>query len=195
LSQDLVSATLNGREQVATSGNRTIEFEQYPSELLSTAAVYKTPTASLVEGGIAGKVDLRTVRPLDNKRDFTGQINVRGIYNDRANQSPDVGNRGYRASGSVQLKLADDTLGIALGYARLFQPNVATRFVQFDFPSPGNNGSPTRDLDGNGKPDSFNFGFEGIQFGGREIQREAPRIPRVFLAERRQLDPEPRGRE
>ncbi len=170
LSQDLVSATLNGREQVATSGNRTIEFEQYPSELLSTAAVYKTPTASLVEGGIAGKVDLRTVRPLDNSQAFTGQVNIRGIYNDRAKQSPDVSSQGYRASGSLQLKLADDTLGIALGYARLFQPNVATRFVQFDFPSPGNNGSPTRDLDGNGRPDSFNFGFEGIQFGGREIR-------------------------
>lgn len=170
LSQDLVSATLNGREQVATSGNRTIEFEQYPSELLSTAAVYKTPTASLVEGGIAGKVDLRTVRPLENSQAFTGQVNIRGIYNDRAKQSPDVSSQGYRASGSVQFKLADDTLGIALGYARLFQPNVATRFVQFDFPSPGNNGSPTRDLDGNGRPDSFNFGFEGIQFGGREIR-------------------------
>lgn len=170
LSQDLVSATLNGREQVATSGNRTIEFEQYPSELLSTAAVYKTPVASLIEGGIAGKVELRTVRPLDARKDLTGQFNIRGIYNDRGNQSTDVSNRGYRASGSLQFKLADDTLGIALGYARLFQPNVATRFVQFDFPSPGNNGSPTRDLDGNGRPDSFNFGFEGIQFGGREVR-------------------------
>lgn len=30
------------------------------------------------------------------------------------------------------------------------------------------NGSPTRDLNGNGVPESHNFGFEGIQFGGRE---------------------------
>lgn len=62
LSQDLVSATLNGREQVATSGNRVIEFDQYPSELISQAAVYKTPLASHIEGGIAGKVELKTVR-------------------------------------------------------------------------------------------------------------------------------------
>lgn len=170
LSQDLVSATLNGREQVATSGNRTIEFDQYPSELISQAAVYKTPVASIIEGGIAGKVELKTVRPLSNKESFSGQVNFRGLYNDRASQSPDVSNKGYRASGSVQFKLANDTLGIALGYARLYQPNVATRFVQFDFPSPGNNGSPVRDLNGDGTPEIFNFGFEGIQFGGRETR-------------------------
>lgn len=170
LSQDLVSATLNGREQVATSGNRTIEFDQYPSELISQAAVYKTPVASIIEGGIAGKVELKTVRPLSNKESFSGQVNFRGLYNDRAKQNPDVSDKGYRASASVQLKLADDTLGIALGYARLYQPNVATRFVQFDFPSPGNNGSPVRDLNGDGTPEIFNFGFEGIQFGGRETR-------------------------
>jgi iron complex outermembrane recepter protein len=170
LSQDLVSATLNGREQVATSGNRTIEFDQYPSELISQAAVYKTPVASIIEGGIAGKVELKTVRPLDSKDSFSGQVNFRGLYNDRAKQNTDVSNKGYRASASVQLKLADDTLGIALGYSRLYQPNVATRFVQFDFPSPGNNGSPVRDLNGDGTPEIFNFGFEGIQFGGRETR-------------------------
>jgi iron complex outermembrane recepter protein len=170
LSQDLVSATLNGREQVATSGNRTIEFDQYPSELISQAAVYKTPIASIIEGGIAGKVELKTVRPLDGRDSFSGQVNFRGLYNDRAKQNTDVSDKGYRASGSVQFKLADDTLGIALGYSRLYQPNVATRFVQFDFPSPGNNGSPVRDLNGDGRPEIFNFGFEGIQFGGRETR-------------------------
>lgn len=168
LSQDLVSATLNGREQVSTSGNRTIEFDQYPSELISQAAVYKTPIASIIEGGIAGLVELKTVRPLDNSDDLKATLNVRGLYNDRANQSPDVSSEGYRVSASVQAKLLDDTLGLALGYARLSQPNVATRFVQFDFPFPGTNGSPSVDLNGDGQFDSLNFGFEAIQFGGRE---------------------------
>lgn len=173
LSQDLVSATLNGREQVATSGNRVIEFDQYPSELINQAAVYKTPLASHIEGGIAGKVELKTVRPLDNADAFKATVNLRGLYNDRASESPDVSSYGYRVSGSVQAKLLDDTLGIALGYARLYQPNVATRFVQFDFPIPGTNGSPTRDLNGDGVADSLNFGFEGIQFGGRETRDAA----------------------
>ncbi len=170
LSQDLVSATLNGREQVATSGNRVIEFDQYPSELINQAAVYKSPLASHIEGGIAGKVELKTVRPLDITSDVKGSFNVRGLYNDRAGQSTDVSEYGYRVSGSIQTKLFNDTLGLALGYSRLYQPNVATRFVQFDFPVPGTNGSPTVDLNGNGRPESFNFGFEGIQFGGQETR-------------------------
>jgi len=170
LSQDLVSATLNGREQVATSGNRVIEFDQYPSELIDQAAVYKSPLASHIEGGIAGKVELKTVRPLDITGKVKGAFNVRALYNDRAGQSTDVSEYGYRVSGSIQTKLLDDTLGLALGYARLYQPNVATRFVQFDFPLPGTNGSPTVDLNGNGRPESFNFGFEGIQFGGQETR-------------------------
>ena len=170
LSQDLVSSTLNGREQVSTSGNRTIEFDQYPSELIYQAAVYKSPKASQIEGGVAGKVELSTVRPLSNTDAFTAQINVRGLYNDRADENPDVSSKGYRVSASIQAKLLDDTLGVALGYARLYQPNVATRFVQFDFAGPGNNGSPLRDLNGNGVPERYNFGFEAIQFGGRETR-------------------------
>ncbi len=172
LNQDLVSATLNGREQVSTSGNRTIEFDQYPSELISQAAVFKSPKASQIEGGVAGKVELRTARPLSNKDDFTATINLRGSYNDRAKQNPDVSEYGYRASASIQGKLANDTLGFALGYSRLFQPNVATRFVQFDFTSTDENNPPRSvpDLDGNGIPDRRSFGFEAIQFGGRETR-------------------------
>src|SRR3546814_9956201 len=90
LNQDLVSASLNGREQVATSGLRTIEFDQYPSELLTQAAVYKSPMASLIEGGIAGKVELKTARPLDMTETFQGPLNIRGSYNDRASQQPDA---------------------------------------------------------------------------------------------------------
>lgn len=63
LTPELVTSSLDGREQVATSGLRTIEFEQYPSELVSQAAVYKSPMASLIEGGIAGRVELKTARP------------------------------------------------------------------------------------------------------------------------------------
>jgi len=36
LSGDFVFSTLNGREQVSTSGSRSIEFDQYPSELISS---------------------------------------------------------------------------------------------------------------------------------------------------------------
>jgi iron complex outermembrane receptor protein len=171
LNQDLVSATLNGREQVATSGLRTIEFDQYPSELLYQAAVYKSPMASQIEGGIAGKVELKTARPLDSSEDFSASLNLRGSYNDRAHQQPDADEFGYRVSGAVQAKLLHDTLGIAFGYARLVQPNVATRFNGYDYVLTGNagGGNPT-DLNGNGIQDAISYGMEVNQFGGTETR-------------------------
>ncbi|MBJ6121810.1 TonB-dependent receptor [Sphingomonas mollis] len=171
LSQDLVSATLNGREQVATSGNRVIEFDQYPSELVNQAAVYKSPKASQIEGGVAGKVELTTARPLTIPGSTLVSVNVRGVYNDRAGQNPDADRFGYRASASIQTKLLDDTLGLALGYARLRQANVATRFVGYDYTATGQNGSPAaRDLDNNGRPDAIGYGFEAVQSGGNETR-------------------------
>ena len=86
LSGGFVFSTLNGREQVSTSGSRSIEFDQYPSELISSAAVYKSPKASLIEGGVAGTVELQTASPLDNDQQHKFTANVRGMYNDRASE-------------------------------------------------------------------------------------------------------------
>ena len=71
------TALLNGREQVSTGDNRSIEFDQYPSELLSSVVVYKTPDAQLVGQGLAGTIDLRTTRPLDYGRRADGVQHAR----------------------------------------------------------------------------------------------------------------------
>jgi outer membrane receptor protein involved in Fe transport len=65
MSPDFSTGLLNGREQVSTGDSRSIEFDQYPGELLSGVVVYKTPDAGLVGQGLSGTVDLQTVRPLD----------------------------------------------------------------------------------------------------------------------------------
>ncbi|WP_100657170.1 TonB-dependent receptor [Alteromonas flava] len=129
LSGGFVFSTLNGREQVSTSGTRSIEFDQYPSELINSAAVYKSPKASLVEGGVAGTVELRTANPLSIEEQHKFNANLRGMYNDRADEIPDGEEFGHRLSFSYQGKFMDDTLGVALGYARLYQPSVSTQFI------------------------------------------------------------------
>ena len=129
MSGGFVFSTLNGREQMSTSGKRSIEFDQYPSELISSAAVYKSPKVSLIEGGVAGSVQLQTASPLSNDKTHTLNMNVRGMYNDRADEIPDAKEVGNRFSFSYQGKFLDDSLGLALGYARLFQPSVSTQFV------------------------------------------------------------------
>jgi iron complex outermembrane recepter protein len=65
LSPDFATTLLNGRELVSTGDNRSVEFDQYPSELLASVLVYKTPDAGLVGQGLSGTMDMQTVRPLN----------------------------------------------------------------------------------------------------------------------------------
>ena len=100
-----VFTTLNGREQVSPSGNRSIEFDQYPSELISEAAVYKSPKASLIEGGVAGTVELKTASPLRNRENHKVALNLRGMLNDRADEVSDAEEFGHRISLSLEIHL------------------------------------------------------------------------------------------
>ncbi len=62
-----IETQLNGNTVFTASGSRTLNFEDIPAGLLSGIDVYKTPTASQIEGGIGGIIDLRTHRPFDFK--------------------------------------------------------------------------------------------------------------------------------
>ncbi len=115
------TALMNGREQVSTGDNRSIEFDQYPSELLSAVVVYKTPDAQLIGQGLAGTIDLRTTRALDYKRRAV-VFNIRGERNSHDNLGADATDKGYRASFSYIDQFFDDTFGITFGVARLDSP-------------------------------------------------------------------------
>ena len=48
---------------------------QFPSELFSTVGIYKTQSASLIEGGVVGQISLESVRPLDyGRRRIQGEL-------------------------------------------------------------------------------------------------------------------------
>jgi iron complex outermembrane recepter protein len=159
LSGDFVETTLDGREQAATSGSRVTEFDQYPSELITQAAVYKSPKASLIEGGVAGTVAMDTANPLDNTKQYSGVLNMRGSDNDRANETVGANSKGYRVSASFQGKFLNDTLGAAVGFASLYQPHVADQFNGLAY-----NGN--KDLNGDGINEYTSEGFELQQNGG-----------------------------
>ena len=127
-SGDFSTTTLNGREQVSLGNNRGVEFDQYPSELMSSVMVYKTQNAALVGQGLSGTIDLRTVRPLDyDKR--TVAVNVRGDMNKVADDK-EYGNR-YSISYIDQF--ADNTIGLALGYAHLNNPGQTREFNSWGY--------------------------------------------------------------
>jgi len=121
LGPDFSIALLNGREQVSAGNNRGIEFDQFPSELISQGIVYKTPDATLAATGIAGAVDLRTVRPLDyseRKINFSGKY----VYNDSGTLNPDFSEDGYRLFGSYIDQNEAGTIGWSLGITQQSNP-------------------------------------------------------------------------
>ena len=124
---DFIQTTMNGREQASTSAytesTRWMSFDQYPAEMISQAAVYKTPKASIIEGGVAGTVDLRTVNPL--RAPNTHNVTATALYS-RNDAAKDIGadESGYRYSFTYQGKFLDETLGLAIGYSSLKQPNA-----------------------------------------------------------------------
>ncbi|PKH56828.1 TonB-dependent receptor [Shewanella sp. Choline-02u-19] len=164
LDGDFVFATLNGREQVTTGGKRAVEFDQYPSELISQAQVYKSQKASLIEGGVAGTVELKTADPLQSDKEHSFVVNVRGSYNDQAGDVADAEEFGNRLSFSYQGKYLEDTLGVAVGYAHLYQPYVASQFIGLRF------NDDSRDVNGDGEAESISEGFEMQQKGGEDTR-------------------------
>ena len=118
---DFSQTTLNGREQTTTSDSRSVEFDQYPSEIVSQVVVYKSPTASLVGQGLVGTIDIQTVRPLDyGKRVFA--IGGRGTYVDLGALNAGSKKYGYRANATYIDQFADDTIGVAIAAAYLDEP-------------------------------------------------------------------------
>ena len=59
---------------------RSVSYSLLPSEIVSKVTVYKSAQADLVEGGVAGAVDIETRRPLSFKKPFTAEISAQAIY-------------------------------------------------------------------------------------------------------------------
>jgi iron complex outermembrane recepter protein len=133
LGPDYSSTLLNGREQVSSGDNRAVEYDQYPSELINSGVVYKTPYAGLIGQGLAGTVDLQTVRPL-SKSDRIVAVSGRMEFNDGGSLNPDSPSKGYRATAVYVDQFADNTLGIALGAAYQSSPSQVERFRAWGYP-------------------------------------------------------------
>ena len=72
------------------SANREVDMDFLPSELFRSATVYKSQRASILEGGIAGTVDMRSVRPFD-KQGFRSAFTLSGNYRETVGKLSDTG--------------------------------------------------------------------------------------------------------
>jgi iron complex outermembrane receptor protein len=90
-SASLTQTTINGHsvatgdwfinDQYATAG-RSVSYDLLPSEIVARTVVTKTQSADMIEGGVAGSVDLQTPKPLDFKETFTASGLAGGVYSD-----------------------------------------------------------------------------------------------------------------
>ena len=121
-SPDFTTVLLNGRQQASSGFNRAVEYDQYPSELMGSVVVYKTPDASISGMGLAGTVDLRTIRPLEyGKRAIA--VNLRGQLDQGGGRNRDFSKYGWRGSASYIDQNQSGTLGWMLSYSRLDAPS------------------------------------------------------------------------
>jgi TonB-dependent receptor len=120
LSPDFATTLLNGREMVSTGDNRSVEFDQYPSEMMRGVTVYKTPDAGLIGQGLSGTLDMQTVRPLS----FDDRV-IAASYRFLSNSlgsAADSSGHGNRFNFSYIDQSDDGRFGFSIGYSHSETP-------------------------------------------------------------------------
>lgn len=115
LGSSFTRVLLNGAPiAVATPGdmngvnnNREVDLDMLPTDLFSKLTVSKSPNASLIEGGSAGVVDMRSARPFDNPGKYVA-LSLDGKYNSAAKRPSDRGS-------VIASQTFGDTFGILAG--------------------------------------------------------------------------------
>ncbi|MDB5907853.1 MAG: chiP-II [Massilia sp.] len=105
--------------QTGTVG-RSVSYTLLPSEIVGSVVVHKSSEAKLVEGGIAGSIDIISRKPLDFKKDLTIEASVGAVYA----QLP--GKTDPQFSGLINWKNPEKTFGV------LVQGFSETRHVRRD---------------------------------------------------------------
>jgi len=137
---DFSQTLLNGREQTSTGDNRGVEFDQYPSEVVSQVVVYKTPSASLVGQGLVGTIDIRTIRPLDLSQRVIA-IGARASYADLGKLNAGSTDRGHRVNATFVDQFADNTMGVALAASYVDEPYHNQEYNSWGFFTPDSTGN------------------------------------------------------
>jgi iron complex outermembrane recepter protein len=132
LDPDFSVFTVDGVEQATSGPNRDAQYDQYPSELIGGATVYKTGQADLI-GGIGGTVDLQFTSPLSADHRI---IAVDAFYNwtNLGELTPGQKVTGESYSASYIDQFANGTEGIFVGYAHRESPYEGEQFQAWGYP-------------------------------------------------------------
>ena len=127
-----VRSEYNGRDTFSANSSRGLSWEDIAPELMAGVDVYKNQTAAMIEGGIAGSINLRTRVPFDASGQVF-QVNAIANYGDiRKKVTPDVSalysNRWHTSAGEIGILLdfahsqvKSESRGVAFGRTAVFK--------------------------------------------------------------------------
>ncbi|ASJ91748.1 TonB-dependent receptor [Porphyrobacter sp. CACIAM 03H1] len=110
---NFVRSELNGRDIFSANGGTVLNFNEVSPELLGRVEVFKNLTADMVEGGIAGTVNLVTRKPLDRPG-----THIAGTIEANVGDLAEKWSPGGSVLGSTTWETDAGTLGVQFGYAR-----------------------------------------------------------------------------
>ncbi|WP_241761208.1 TonB-dependent receptor [Erythrobacter sp. NAP1] len=108
-----VRSELNGRDIFSATGGRVLSFNDVSPELLGRVEVFKNVTADMVDGGIAGTVNLVTRKPLDNRG-----TRLAGTIEANVGDLAEEVSPGFSFLGSTTYESDAGSVGLQFGYAR-----------------------------------------------------------------------------
>ena len=127
--------------------NREVDLDLFPTELFTQLTVSKSPTASLLEGGAAGVVNMRSARPFDNE-------GLHFNYSGAMTKGSNADKWGYRGHVLASWTNQGGTLGLLVGAAGVRNEFAVTGFESIGWTnanlSAAQNTSATRNNTGGG---------------------------------------------
>ena len=139
LGPDFSTALINGGQQVSTSNNRDVQFDQYPSSWFDNVVVHLTPQANLIGQGLTGTVDMHTIRPLE-KSGPEAAVNAHYIWDGMSQPAtgPGVSDKGYNVNGVWVNQFAGNTIGVTLGVDLESNPAQIEHQAPWGYPNDAN---------------------------------------------------------
>ena len=108
-----VRSELNGRDIFSANGGRVLSFNDVSPELLGRVEVFKNVTSDMVEGSIAGTVNLVTRKPLDDR-----STRLAGTIEGNVGDLAEEFTGGFSLLGATTWESEAGSLGFQLGYTQ-----------------------------------------------------------------------------
>lgn len=109
LAPDFARTQYNGRT-LGSGGSRSFDFTALSAEFVSSVEVAKSPSADMIEGGLAGTINIKTAHPLDIGHTALNGT-VEGVYEDNPKKASP------RVAALANYVNASKTFGVNVGVA------------------------------------------------------------------------------